>query len=806
MSRIGSAWATAVIVFAVLGLLSTLYGALPVHAQDAGQSKDIDAAVEIGAGGTAHLGSINPVTIRIRNENESVPFHGTVRIVCGKMTYVRNVSISAGDSVITELYIDLDPPPNEIHFSLLNTQGKAVVLNKYSLSTAARPEDTLVLVVDDTLGGLSYIEGEPILTRNRSLFEWTHDELRSGIIRVAYIPLARLLDSGAQFLAPVDVLVFHSGDFSRISSENLAWLQAFAMKGGVIVTSAGIDAPKLSQSLLRELLPMKVTSSEPANEFTELARFGEAAIAPGRTAILGVGGSERAGNARMIAGSVTVPIILEREYGMGHVIQINVDYAQPSLRGWPGWKRTWKKLLSGPLSSGPVSGEMLHPGQIAKILQEIPQAEPVPLRLAALFILVYIVLVGPVNYVLLSRSKRRTLLWVSIPVVVIAFSVFAVALGYLSRGTQNILRSLDEVHCFPDIPYALVRNYTMYFTSASGNEKLLIDNGTAEIRSSVPPSLTSRYRYYYRYPSPGEDDSAPGTITYAPEVSIRRRMNKWTPYIAWFEGFVPSDFGTARWKEDSQSVVEYELPVSPMDAWLISEGKEMRLGRIDPEGEVEAVGSYRIVPGTGDRDRTIAARRFDIIKCMQDPPEILGSEFNDRFMFIMNRPLSGLKLGRRYVRDQATLVTMHLPSRPGTSGQPRIRLRVEDFHSDKAGKPGNPSGYYGYRDDTALVTLASEDTVDFVLTVSPVDVQRNYNFQIQVSPASSWQTSEPFQYDVVLSGNNYHQTLGDVKDESLTEIIQGNAIADGELGVTITADSTITITSINLSPVSQKQN
>jgi hypothetical protein len=61
------------------------------------------------------------------------------------------------------------------------------------------------------------------------------------------------------------------------------------------------------------------------------------------------------------------------------------------------------------------------------------------------FLVVYVILIGPVNYLVLWRLKRRELAWVTIPGLVLLFSAIAYLTGFQLRGSQVILHRLAVV-------------------------------------------------------------------------------------------------------------------------------------------------------------------------------------------------------------------------------------------------------------------------------------------------------------------------------------------------------------------------
>ena len=99
----------------------------------------------------------------------------------------------------------------------------------------------------------------------------------------------------------------------------------------------------------------------------------------------------------------------------------------------------------------------------------------------ALFILIYIVIVGPLDYILLTRVfKKPELTWVTFPVVVISLSVLVYLVAYSMKGDDLRVEKIDLVEYDLGAPH---RAYgTSWFTLFSPR----IQNYTVGLEPSTP--------------------------------------------------------------------------------------------------------------------------------------------------------------------------------------------------------------------------------------------------------------------------------------------------------------------------------
>ena len=78
-------------------------------------------------------------------------------------------------------------------------------------------------------------------------------------------------------------------------------------------------------------------------------------------------------------------------------------------------------------------------------LSNLPMLELPSASWLALMLGVYIVIVGPVNYLVLRRMKRLQLAWISIPSITIFFSIVSFLLGYALHGTDIFVNKIAVI-------------------------------------------------------------------------------------------------------------------------------------------------------------------------------------------------------------------------------------------------------------------------------------------------------------------------------------------------------------------------
>jgi hypothetical protein len=143
-------------------------------------------------------------------------------------------------------------------------------------------------------------------------------------------------------------------------------------------------------------------------------------------------------------------LITEHGVGTGRVIFAAFDIA--ALRAWPGEPDLWSPVLTiaDRMQIG-YSFRARSENLVRDTLQLAALSLPSPAILLVL-ILIYIVIIGPVNFLVLRRIRRVDLAWVTTPVLVALFLGLTYGASFVLRGTRPQVSQLALVQGFEGVP------------------------------------------------------------------------------------------------------------------------------------------------------------------------------------------------------------------------------------------------------------------------------------------------------------------------------------------------------------------
>ncbi len=187
------------------------------------------------------------------------------------------------------------------------------------------------------------------------------------------------------------------------------------------------------------------------------------AFAGGSRPVPGMGGPQsgvRVARLGEVEGTVevadgNVPMVVRRPYGLGQVVFVAVDLERPPFTRWPDRGLFLQKLLGVVPQEEKESSEggaVMHygytdvSGQLRSALDRFQGVKMVSFWLVAGLILVYILLIGPGDYLFLRKVVgHMNWTWVTFPAIVLVVSVGAYALAYWLKGDKLRTNQVDVV-------------------------------------------------------------------------------------------------------------------------------------------------------------------------------------------------------------------------------------------------------------------------------------------------------------------------------------------------------------------------
>jgi hypothetical protein len=245
-------------------------------------------------------------------------------------------------------------------------------------------------------------------------------------------------------------------------------------------TNAVSTDPNMPQVNFNNRYGMPVRRSGPppesglANPFRDLAPDPDFEKAPIQVA----SGTVREGVIDVAAGDT--PLIVTTHRGRGLVTALLFSPEREPVRSWKHLPTLWARLIDVPAylyvsananyqggySSDGVFGAMIDTRQVHKL----------PVEWLLLLLIVYLVVIGPLDQFWLKRIGKPMLTWITFPCYVVLFSLIIYFIGYKLRAGESEWNELHVVDILPKSDHSELRGRTYSSVYSPANQKYLLES------------------------------------------------------------------------------------------------------------------------------------------------------------------------------------------------------------------------------------------------------------------------------------------------------------------------------------------
>jgi hypothetical protein len=193
------------------------------------------------------------------------------------------------------------------------------------------------------------------------------------------------------------------------------------------------------------------------------------------------------------------PLAVRRTYGFGHVLFLTFDLDDPQLAAWSARPRLINNLLQrwqGPSDENARQNRQAVQhlgfedlsGQLRAALEQFPGVTVVNIATVAVLNLAYLMLIGPIDFLLFRRSGLPAYgTWITFPLVVLGFCFAAWYMAASAHGSAIRLNQAEVIDV--DFEQSIVRGTTWHhlFSPSAGQFDLKLAIDPERIEAGAKP-------------------------------------------------------------------------------------------------------------------------------------------------------------------------------------------------------------------------------------------------------------------------------------------------------------------------------
>jgi hypothetical protein len=386
-------------------------------------------------------------------------------------------------------YVRMGGYPGECKLSMADAQGRA--FGETETISQLRPVDSnqyVVMSLGSKLASFDVRNPDGDDAKTKKLTRVTS----SSILEISQMPdqwigydaidMAIIGTAGTKDFVPT--LFGEPGEKNPAIRQRRDALLEWVRRGGRLVISVGTNAAVLSQyKALQDLLPLPIDPANPKADYPAVTLVGPPA-ATGRDGILKpkdgtvpVAGlrpvKDRAVRVLMSGTYLnnpvgqTVPLIAQSPFGLGRITVVAFDLDRSPFVDYLDRSAVWVWLLKECGSQKAVTGQEAkvnnNPNQPSMsassvtpeddfatgIQRDLDRFEGVPVisfGWVALFVILYTLVIGPLEYIILKKVfKRLELTWITFPIIVLTVSVISYYSAYALKGSDLKINKFDVI-------------------------------------------------------------------------------------------------------------------------------------------------------------------------------------------------------------------------------------------------------------------------------------------------------------------------------------------------------------------------
>jgi len=269
----------------------------------------------------------------------------------------------------------------------------------------------------------------------------------------------------------LDRLIWQDVDSNLLTDAQLDALRGWIAGGGRLIVAGGTAGIGTLSGFPDDLIPFRPTATVDIAPASIAGLVGplpvDAADLPAYAGDLGVGRALATSGDRVVAGQL--------DYGNGSVTLLGFDPTTSWLASGNEVESMWRRFLPNRTGGGPIITS--DDSQIVNAVNQLASLALPPIGGLIAILGGYILLIGPINYLVLRRLDRRELAWVTMPVLIAIFAVVAYGFGTALRGNDLILNEVAIVRGAPGATEGTAQVYFGIYSPSRSTYQIRVPGG-----------------------------------------------------------------------------------------------------------------------------------------------------------------------------------------------------------------------------------------------------------------------------------------------------------------------------------------
>lgn len=416
-----------------------------------------------------------PINIEIKNNLKDV--NGKIQILFESMVYsgkklytayTKDLDIAKGATKTINMELKIDTHITDYRIRILDNNDKLIWEDKPVAMPRARAANTLGIgILSDDTDSLRYLP----------LMAFSGTDERNGSRDTSICELDGHMPTDARYLNMLDIILVNNYNTEKLSSEEKNALMKWLDNGGILLIGTG---PSYNKTLkgLSDINYINITGTTTISKFENMKdSIGKVFVPDSPLPIINAISSSE----NIILEEENKPIIFSKNSGNGKVIISAFDLGLSPFSDWDGRIKFLEKILASNISENHYKGIVTNrnlPSRFFYSNQYIPSSKAPSAKVIIIILMIFTVIVGPINYLVLKKIDKRELAWFTIPALAVLFSLVMLIWGSGSSFKNPLMNNISIVNYNNDLNSLNINTFAGVISFKNGDVNISASENT----------------------------------------------------------------------------------------------------------------------------------------------------------------------------------------------------------------------------------------------------------------------------------------------------------------------------------------
>ena len=267
------------------------------------------------------------------------------------------------------------------------------------------------------------------------------------------------VDPLASVLQNFGAIVLEDGSTTQLTAAQISALQTYVASGGGLILVGGPGWQQSIKALPRSLVPGRVSGIATLPNLKGLETLGAPTGPGGRTVVSVL----RAPSGSVLAAQDGIPLVVDRNVGLGHIVYLAFDPGLNPVAAWPSAGRMLGRIVirANPSASAlgvdwssrnsllsPSSFFSMANGASSDMADELKNVPSAALGSVILFVAMaafFVIILGPLLFLVLRRRGRQEWAWALLPVGALLSTGATFGVARVTQSHNAIVNTIGMV-------------------------------------------------------------------------------------------------------------------------------------------------------------------------------------------------------------------------------------------------------------------------------------------------------------------------------------------------------------------------